>query len=61
MQKANYTLYLNGAVQLDWTAAEMAKETDVYSLIDEENDESEAREEADRAQEALVGSRSDVN
>lgn len=51
-QKANYELYLNGAVQLDWTAAEMAKETDVHSLIDEENEleeENAEREEMDRA------------
>ena len=51
-QKANYELYLNGAVQLDWTAAEMAKETDVHSLIDEENEleeENAEREEMARA------------
>lgn len=48
VQKANYTLYLNGEIQLDWTAAEMAKATDVESLLDEENTEdaeSDAREE----------------
>ena len=69
VQKANYTLYLNGEVQLDWTAAEMEKATDVESLLDEENTEdaeSDAREETDRAlndeateadsaREALVG------
>lgn len=37
VQKANYTLYLNGEIQLDWTAAEMEKATDVESLLDEEN------------------------
>lgn len=69
VQKANYTLYLNGEVQLDWTAAEMEKATDVESLLDEgntEDAESDAREETDRAlndeateadsaREALVG------
>ncbi len=38
-QKENYELYLNGAVQLDWTAEEMAKATDVESLLDEENEQ----------------------
>lgn len=37
VQKANYTLYLDGEIQLDWTAAEMEKATDVESLLDEEN------------------------
>lgn len=37
VQKENYELYLNGTVQLDWTAEEMAKATDVESLLDEEN------------------------
>lgn len=37
VQKANYTLYLNGEIQLDWTAAEMEKATDVESLLDEKN------------------------
>ena len=52
VQKENYELYLNGTVQLDWTAAEMAQETEVYSLIDEENEleeENAQREEVDRA------------
>lgn len=39
VQKENYELYLNGAVQLDWTAEEMAKATDVESLLDEENEQ----------------------
>ena len=38
-QKENYELDLNGTVQLDWTAEEMAKATDVESLLDEENDQ----------------------
>ncbi len=38
VQKENYELYLNGTVQLDWTAEEMAKATDVESLLDEENE-----------------------
>ena len=49
-QKTNYELYLNGAVQLDWTAAEMEKATDVESLLDEENAddvENDTREETD--------------
>ena len=37
VQKANYTLYLNGEIQLDWTVAEMEKATDVEFLLDEEN------------------------
>lgn len=37
VQKANYTLYLDGEIQLDWTAAEMEKATEVESLLDEEN------------------------
>lgn len=39
VQKENYELYLNGTVQLDWTAEEMAKATDVESLLDEENEQ----------------------
>ena len=38
-QKENYELYLNGTVQLDWTAEEMAKATDVESLLEEENEQ----------------------
>lgn len=38
-QKENYELDLNGTVQLDWTAEEMAKATDVESLLDEENEQ----------------------
>ena len=37
VQKAHYTLYLDGEIQLDWTAAEMEKATDVEFLLDEEN------------------------
>lgn len=51
-QKENYELYLNGTIQLDWTAEEMEKATDVESLIDEENEleeENAQREEVDRA------------
>lgn len=39
VQKENYELYLNGTVQLDWTAEEMAKAIDVESLLDEENEQ----------------------
>lgn len=39
VQKENYELYLNGTVQLDWTAEEMAKATDVESLLEEENEQ----------------------
>lgn len=39
VQKENYELDLNGTVQLDWTAEEMAKATDVESLLDEENEQ----------------------
>ena len=38
-QKENYELELNGTVQLDWTAEEMAKATDVESLLEEENEQ----------------------
>lgn len=39
VQKENYELDLNGTVQLDWTAEEMAKATDVESLLEEENEQ----------------------
>lgn len=72
VQKANYTLYLNGEIQLDWTAAEMEKATDVESLLDEENTEdaeSDAREEpvstlndeAENTDAAVESSHSDTN
>lgn len=38
-KKENYELDLNGTVQLDWTAEEMAKATDVESLLEEENEQ----------------------
>ena len=38
-QKENYELELDGNVQLDWTAEEMAKATDVESLLEEENEQ----------------------
>ena len=38
-QKENYELDLNGTVQLDWTAEEMARATDVESLLEEENEQ----------------------
>ena len=38
-QKENYELELDGTVQLDWTAEEMAKATDVESLLEEENEQ----------------------
>ena len=38
-QKENYELDLNGTVELDWTAEEMAKATDVESLLEEENEQ----------------------
>lgn len=34
-----YTLELDGIAQLDWTAEQMAKQTDVQYLLDEENEE----------------------
>lgn len=40
-----YTLELEGIAQLDWTADQMAKQTEVQYLLDEENEkpaESEA-------------------
>jgi len=38
-QKENYELELDGTVQLDWTAEEMAKATEVESLLEEENEQ----------------------
>ena len=34
-----YTLELVGIAQLDWTADQMAKQTEVQYLLDEENEE----------------------
>ena len=34
-----YTLELEGIAQLDWTAEQMAKQTEVQYLLDEENEE----------------------
>lgn len=38
-QVEQYTLELVGIAQLDWTADQMAKQTDVQYLLDEENEE----------------------
>ena len=47
-QTADYMLELNGLVQLDWTEAEMARETEVTDRLDEENPaETELEEPAD--------------
>ena len=34
-----YTLQLDGIAQLDWTADQMTKQTEVQYLLDEENEE----------------------
>ena len=41
-----YTLELEGLAPLDWTADQMAKQTEVQYLLDEENEEPEETEEA---------------
>ena len=38
-QVEQYTLELVGIAQLDWTADQMAKQTEVQYLLDEENEE----------------------
>ena len=38
-QVERYTLKLDGIAQLDWTADQMAKQTEVQYLLDEENEE----------------------
>ncbi len=42
-----YTLELDGIAQLDWTADQMAKQTEVQYLLDEENDQPDEPEEAE--------------
>lgn len=39
-----YTLELEGIAQLDWTADQMAKQTEVQYLLDEENEEQDNAE-----------------
>ena len=39
-----YTLELDGAAQLDWTAAQMESQTEVQSLLDEENEPASGNE-----------------
>ena len=51
-----YALQLDGLAPLDWTASQMARETKVESLLDEENEEPEASS-AERAEHS--GSRKD--
>ena len=41
-----YTLELDGIAQLDWTAEQMAKQTEVQYLLDEENEEQDDAEDA---------------
>ena len=41
-----YTLELDGIAQLDWTADQMAKQTEVQYLLDEENEETAESEDA---------------
>ena len=38
-QVEQYTLELDGIAQLDWTAEQMAKQTEIQYLLDEENEE----------------------
>ena len=41
-----YTLELEGIAQLDWTAEQMAKQTEVQYLLDEENEEQDNADDA---------------
>lgn len=41
-----YTLELDGIAQLDWTAEQMAKQTEVQYLLDEENEEQDNADDA---------------
>ena len=41
-----YTLELVGIAQLDWTADQMAKQTEVQYLLDEENEEQDNADDA---------------
>ena len=41
-----YTLELDGIAQLDWTADQMAKQTEVQYLLDEENEEQDNADDA---------------
>ena len=41
-----YTLELDGIAQLDWTAEQMARQTEVQYLLDEENEEQDDAEDA---------------
>ena len=41
-----YTLELDGIAQLDWTVEQMAKQTEVQYLLDEENEEQDDAEDA---------------
>lgn len=45
-QVEQYTLELVGIAQLDWTAEQMAKQTEVQYLLDEENEEQDDPEDA---------------
>ena len=54
-QTQDYRLELYGTPQLDWTADQMARETDVTDLLDEENlPEEDAAEDASSAEESSV-------
>ena len=45
-QVEQYTLKLVGIAQLDWTAEQMAKQTEIQYLLDEENEETAESEDA---------------
>lgn len=45
-QVEQYTLELDGIAQLDWTAEQMAKQTEIQYLLDEENEETAESEDA---------------
>lgn len=45
-QVEQYTLELDGIAQLDWTADQMAKQTEIQYLLDEENEEQDDPEDA---------------
>ena len=45
-QVEQYTLELVGIAQLDWTAEQMAKQTEIQYLLDEENEEQDDADDA---------------
>ena len=50
-----YTLELDGIAQLDWTAEQMAKQTEIQYLLDEENEETAESEASSEESSELSG------